>query len=394
MGMGGSAYAALFFLCLSCGAAQAQSFFANQITDPATGVERGSTLRIRAFDEPIGFVTIASIGADAIGPYIGSVGYSLPGLAAAGDQLDAVAVIGGPSAAGGLELVAGGLGYRLALGDGAPTLYAVADFGSFELGTKALRPLDIRGAIANAWVGARQTWPLGKAGTLTGSMEFGARSERAELLGTEVVHEELRLVRLSAIHSQGLPYGFQSRIALALTKGLDSLGASPVVNPRPSALGVTSDFLRLSASVEASVPLHDRFLMNAGIIGQWSDDSLPVSQRCGYGTNNYARGFDQGYVNGDSCLGGRLELAYDLHRPPPADRRTQLFLGIDAGYVWDNANAFLPAISDRWSSASAGMRTWQGALLAEIALTRILTLPEGAVPQDQMRFWFQIGIQF
>lgn len=363
------------------------------VTDPATGVDRGSTSRIRALDKPTGFFTFSSIGAEPIGPYIGSTGYSLPNLALERDQLDVVAVIGGPSAAAGLELAAGGAGYRLTLGDARPTLYANVDFARFELGTRDLLPLQARGTHANATFGARQTWSLG-LGALTGSLEFTARRERAEITGADVVHEDLRFVRFAVVQSQGLPYGFQSRLALSITKGLPGLGASPTANPKPSAPGATSDFLRVAASAEASIPLHGNFLMNAGIIGQWSNDSLPLSQRCGYGTNNYSRGFDQGYVNGDRCLGGRMELAHDFQRPSPGDRKTQAFLGIDGGYVWDNANALLSAGRDDWSSVSLGVRTLQGRFLAEVSLTRVLALPEGATPQDETRLWFQTAVQF
>lgn len=391
-----SAVFTALFWCLSAGISQAQSFFATLVTDPATGVDRGSTSLIRSLDEPTGFMTFSSIGAEAIGPYIGSIGYSLPDLALRGDQLDAVAVLGGPSAAEGLELAAGGIGYRLALGDAGPTLYANADFGRFELGTENLLPLQANGMIANASFGARQTWPV-VGGSLTGSLEFTARSERAESAGTEVVHEDLRFIRLAMVHSQGRPFGFQRRFALSMSKGLPDLGSSPIANPKSSAPGVTSDFFRVAFSAEASVPLHGNFLMNAGIIGQWSDDSLPLSQRCGYGTNNYSRGFDQGYVNGDNCLGGRVELAYDFQRPAPGDRkirRTQMFVGIDGGYVWDNASAFVSDGHDRWSSLSLGVRILQGRFLGEVALTRVLTLPEGVAPQDETRLWFQTAMRF
>jgi hypothetical protein len=122
----------------------------------------------------------------------------LPDLALDGDQLDAVAVLGGPSAAMGLELAAGGAGYRLALGYARPTLYANADFGRFELGTKELLPLQARGANANATFGARQMSSLGP-GALTGSLEFTARRERAEITGADVVHEDLAPPRRGAV---------------------------------------------------------------------------------------------------------------------------------------------------------------------------------------------------
>ena len=102
---------------------------------------------------------------------------------------------------------------------------------------------------------------------------------------------------------------------------------------------------------------------------------------------------DRSYVNGDSCFGGRVELAYDFARPAPGDtvpKRTQAFVGIDHGKVWTNAFSR----SDRWSSASIGVRALHGRFLGEVSLTRILALPSGTTPQRKTRLWFQTAMRF
>jgi hemolysin activation/secretion protein len=137
--------------------------------------------------------------------------------------------------------------------------------------------------------------------------------------------------------------------------------------------------------------------VNAGVVGQWTNDSLPVSQRCGYGTNNYARGFDQSYVNGDRCLGARIEVAYHVTQPKLSATEIDLgqaFFGLDGGYIADVANDVLAQTDDTWSSVSMGYRMAKGNFVAEIAVTRILDEPVGAFAQDRSRIGVQAAYKF
>ncbi|MCV2867477.1 hypothetical protein OEW28_02415 [Defluviimonas sp. WL0002] len=102
-------------------------------------------------------------------------------------------------------------------------------------------------------------------------------------------------------------------------------------------------------------------------------------------------------MNGDRCVGGRIELAYDVLRPDLRDARldaTQMFLGLDGGRVWDNANPVLPATSDGWSSVSAGLRVLRGEVLAEVLVSRILDEPVGAFTQSRSRLWLRVAARF
>jgi hemolysin activation/secretion protein len=140
------------------------------------------------------------------------------------------------------------------------------------------------------------------------------------------------------------------------------------------------------------------FTVNLGLIGQFTNDSLPISQRCGTKTNEYTRGFDQGYVNGDRCWGGRVELAYNVMPPKPMSNGglafTQAYFGIDGGQVEDVPNAILPGTIDNWSSASLGVRTLYGDFIFEASLTRILDKPVGVIDQKDARLWVRGTVRF
>ncbi len=394
----GGRFLSLLVACLvSASAAGAQSFFTNLGTDPSTGVDRGSASVIRKVETRTRYLTFSSIGADEIGPYIASATLAWPNLVRSGDQLDLVLVLGGLADNGGLELAAAGLGYRQDLAESGITLYFNGDHGEYALGSAASRALDIGGSQTNAAIGIRKVWTHGEQARLTGSLELALRDSQSEILGATFSEERLRMLRAALRYERGVPFLFQQRYGLSVTKGLDAIGASPSASPIASAPGVTTDFLRAAFSAEASVPLSMRFVVNAGVVGQWTNDSLPVSQRCGYGTNAYARGFDQSYVNGDRCVGTRVELAYNIVLPDPRARvldLRQAYIGIDGGSTEDLANPFQAGNTDRWSSVSAGIRMARGDFIGEISATHILDRPAGAFPQDDTRLWFQAGFRF
>lgn len=391
-----SAVVLVALLTFTAAKVEAQSFFASIVTDPAAGVDRGSTSGIRKLDEPTGFLTLDTYGAEEIGPSILGFGYVLPEALATGDQLDLAAVVAGPSEDDTPELLAGGLGYRYFLGNGV-TGYVNVNYSDITLGSEASLAADIKGELLSASFGLRREVSRGETGKLVTTLEGVGRSARGTVLGFPVTDEDLRLLRVAALYEEGIPFLAQRRFAAAVTKGFDGFGASPAFNPLASAPGVTSDFLRASFSAEFSLPFSKEWVGNAGLIGQWSNDSLPISQRCGYGTNSYARGFDQSFVNGDQCLGSRVELAYNLQFPTVDEGKitfTQAYFGVDVGRVWDNANVLLPASGDSWSSGSLGVRTIQGDFIGEAVFSRIFNEPTGITEQDQSRFWVRAAWRF
>ena len=377
--------------------AHAQSFFASNVTDPTAGVDRGSTSGIRKLDTPTTFLTFDTFGSDDIGPTILGFGHVQPNVLTAGDQLDVAGVVAGLSETDGLELSAGGIGYRTHALGADTTAFANFNYSDVTLGSPTGLAFDIKGTLSTAAAGLRLVRQRDEMTSLTSTVEIIGRRATSTSFGAPIINEDLRLLRLSTLYQQGLPFLAQRRFAAAITKGIDGFGASAPTNPLASAPGATSDFLRASFSAEASLPLSDLWIANAGLIGQWSADSLPISQRCGYGTNAYARGFDQGYALGDQCIGTRIELAYNVEDPKVDTRGirfTQAYFGVDVGRLWNNANLLSPSSSNNWSSGSLGLRTIQGDLIGEAVVTRIFNDPGGTAPQDRTRFWLRAGLRF
>lgn len=377
--------------------ASAQSFFASLVVDPVVGADRGSASQVQELDEAANFLTFSTTGSSEAGRAVIGYGLGLPDLALQGDQFDAVALWAGPSEDGWRELLAGGVAYRFPLASQDTLGFVNVDYGDVVLGTPEALVLDVKGDRLQVSAGAIRKLSIGETAKLSFGAEIIARNIRSSVLGTPVIDEELRMLRASVLYSDGIPLLFQRRFAASFTKGVSAFGASPETNPQASTPGATSDFLRVSFAAEASLPLSREWVVNAGIIGQLTSDSLPASQRCGFETNAYARGFDYAVVAGDRCLGSRTELAYNFELPRPgADSQvfTQGFFGVDFGRFENVGNVVSPAVSDTWSSLSAGVRSLRGNFLGEIAVTRIFDRPSVAAGQNDDRLWIRAAYKF
>lgn len=394
-----AAFLLTFAVCTT--SAEAQSFFGTVVTDPTVGVDRGSASRIRPVEDLTGYLIYSTEGSDDVGPSILGFGLSAPDLTRDGDQLDVILAFAGPSVAGDPELVAAGVAYRRPVGTSGTTLFAALDHGAVTLGTASSLAYHLSGERTVLSLGGRRTWELARSASLTATAEVGGRDVLGTGFGVTTLDENLRFARGSLLYEQGIPLQFQQRFAVAVTRGLSGFGASPVRNPLSSTPGGTSDFQRLSFSAEASIPLSTDMVANVGVIGQWSPDSLPASQRCGFATNSYARGFDLGFVNGDRCLGARTELAYNIELPDlvaavagAPTRFTQTYFGVDFGIIDNVANTIVAGRSDNWSSASLGIRTLRGNFIGEVSVTQVLDAPSGVVAQPDTRLWLRAAIAF
>ncbi len=363
------------------------------------GVERGSTALIGPVDKDTYFLTFDTFGSEEIGPSIASAAAAVPGLLLQHDQFDSVVVLGGPFETGQRELLALGLGYRIKTSANGPTFFLNGDYADVILGSAESRALGLTGANSNLSLGARHVWALSQLSRVTVELSFTAREWKgdAEVFDMRVIDEKLRILRARASYANRTPSGLTTRLGVTVHKGLPGLGSSPTDNPLSSLPGASSDFFTASFSADAIVPISRQFVFVAGAIGQWSDASLPYSQRCGYGTNEFSRAFDRTFVNGDKCLGMRGEIAYNLPVQFPSWaslRSAQLFAAADVGKLWNVGSAGLPSSEDAWGSVYAGMRVSTSKLIAELTLSRIVDGVEGPIEQDATRLWFRSAVRF
>ncbi|MGI1660925.1 ShlB/FhaC/HecB family hemolysin secretion/activation protein [Palleronia sp. KMU-117] len=390
---------ALLFLVLVEAAnpgAQAQSFFGSVGIENAVGVERGSTALVAPVDVPTALFTLDSFGSEDVGPWVSSLTFALPGVITATDQLDVTAVVAGPGEVARDELRAAGLGYRLRPWDAETTLYFTASFAEVTPDGTLTGPLSIDGSRRLLGVGVRRSIETDDAIT-DYVLEFRARESKGRSFRTPVLDERIAAVFLGVRRATGQPFEVQTRLGAAVSAGVAEFGDSMPSGVLASVPGAAEQFLRASASAEASVPLSPVLAINAGVVGQWSSAPLTVSQRCGFGTNAYSRGFDQSEILGDICLSGRVELAANAFLPSSdgSSLWLQPYAGIDGGYFQNLATRFFGTSTGDWSSASIGLRALGADWIGEIALTSIFIAPPIAISMSgEERLWLRAGLRF
>jgi hemolysin activation/secretion protein len=377
------------------GPISAQTFFGSFGVESATGIERGSTALIERVDEPTFFLTFDRFGSEEVGPFVSSFAHARPHVLRAGDQFDVIGVVAGPGRNGAAELAAAGFGYRLSFGADM-TAYLNGSLARVAPGGPLTARFGIEGYRGQVALGLRRDVSTGTAVRMSQILELRARESGATSFGTTFLDERIQSVFLGFRRNAGSPLGRQSRLGAALSFGVADYGASAVPGALASYPGASEVFLRFSASAEGSLPLAGLWAINAGLVGQVSWDSLPVSQKCGFETNSYSRGFDISEILGDSCLAGRGELAANLRRPGPGSRLwVQAFTGIDGGRVEQNANALRQATGDDWSSVNLGLRALGANWVAEVSLSDVLESPAAtATSEGDARLWVRAALRF
>jgi hemolysin activation/secretion protein len=373
----------------------AQTFFGTLGVESATGVERGSTALVLPVEEPTTFLAFDRFGSGDVGPLVFSLAHARGDVLAAGDQLDLIVAGAGPDRAGAAELGAVGLGYRIALG-AELTAYLNGSFARVRPDGPLTARAGIEGHRGQVALGLRRDIPAGRDARMSQIVELRARETGATSFGTTFLDERVQSVFVGFRRNAGRPLGRQSRLGAALSAGVADYGPSAIPGALASDPGASDRFLRVSASAEGSLPLFGPWAINAGLVGQVSAASLPVSQRCGFETNAYSRGFDISELLGDSCLAGRGELAANLGRPGPGSRLwVQAFAGIDGGRMTLNANDLREGRDADWSSVNLGVRALSADWVAEISLSDVLESPASAATSEgDGRLWFRAALRF
>jgi len=382
---------------LAATSASAQSLLDAINPTGATGVERGSTELIGRVEQTSYFATFDTFGAEDIGRSVGSVAAALRDVAAASDQLDVLAVLAGPVETGEEELLGFGLGYSLDAPTLGLTFFASGDASRVTLGSDEARALDVTGDQWRFSIGARGQRALAEGGKLTGVLDFSARRSEADVLGFRALDEDLRVLRGVVAYVDGSPFGARRSASANVRVGLPLFGASDRDNALASRRGASAGFTAASFSADGAWPVQPWLFLRGGLVGQFSPDSLPFSQRCGFSTNRFSRAFDRSFVNGDSCLGARQEVAALL----PAAAATggalafaEAFVATDFGVLWDQPSGGADARREGWSSLYGGLRVASSRFVAELSVSRILDGPPDRPDQDRTRVWFRGAVRF
>jgi hemolysin activation/secretion protein len=151
------------------------------------------------------------------------------------------------------------------------------------------------------------------------------------------------------------------------SRGLSAFGATRDGYPFSGRSGnETFSFIKVAGEVQRTQPLFSPFegalfSLQGLVIGQYSGDILPQSEKCFLGGNRLGRGYYAGQVTGDTCAGFAVELQFDLAYDVPlapawgSNRfASQFYLFRDFARSFEN----LPTDPDRrLSSWGGGVRT-------------------------------------
>jgi len=135
-------------------------------------------------------------------------------------------------------------------------------------------------------------------------------------------------------------------LSVGAYQGMDYLGANTDSD-------VDLDFLRLRVSGLQS----DRYFDNwQGVVSaalNWSNDSLPDSERAVFGGQSFARGYPADQASGDKGWGVAYELNYSFNSDGHWFKRVQPYVVVDAARSWFNE---LEIRDSRLSSTALGVR--------------------------------------
>ncbi|MBO6726070.1 MAG: hypothetical protein JJ911_10465 [Rhizobiaceae bacterium] len=344
------------------------------------------------------FLTYTTFGTEEIGPSVGAFGAALPGVLGPGSQVNMAFVLAGPSVDGLPEAGGAGFRYRQKLAS-APHLsfFVEADAVRVRLGSARGVAVGALGWRANMAVGVQRETALTPTSRLSMTLEFERRRTTAEVLGTSALDERLYILHGRLVYSSAQSASSRRSIELEISKGLDAFGSTGNANPLASRPGAAAAFLKASVTASATLPIAATLSFKNNIHAQWADRALPVSQRCGYGTNVFSRGFDTSFIGGDQCIALSHEIAFNV----PAVRLgkvglafLQPYAALDYGITRDLGGAFGASPIGRWSNVSAGIRFGTKGSISELSLSRILLAPTGRPEQPATRAWFRSAVRF
>ena len=242
------------------------------------------------------------------------------------------------------------------------------------------------------WFQATHPFIRSRAENLSVRARLDISSFDAELGSTLVSRDDLRVLRLQAAYDRVDTFWLTAanQAALELSQGIDAFGAR-TKNARP---GTDPNFTKVAATVSRDQQLFDRFSILIAGAGQYSGDTLPVSELFGFGGPQFGRGYDFSEIVGDSGFAGKAELRYTEIVSGGRLQSWQVYTFFDAGVVWNNV-AFVTTKRQTATSTGVGLRaTLDYNISGYVELGVPLTRKVAAEGDKSPRAFFGVQMRF
>lgn len=313
-----------------------------------------------------GFVSLDNYGSKYLGPGQLSVGAAGNQLLGINDQLRFVGLSTGNS-----ELAYGQLSYSQVVNTEGLKLGASVSTARTKPGD-ILEPFDVRGRAQT--VSTSAGYPLWRTrnDSLLGRAVFDARNVDTDILGTRVIEDRIRALRLGLTWLALDRMDGRNALDVEFSNGLGGTRQGDLLKSRAGADG---KFRRTSFDYERFQPIGASYGLTVGAAGQWADEPLLSSEEFALGGRRFGRAYEPAELVGDRALALRAEPVY-LGRPG-GDwlKGYQLFAFYDVGKVWYRDKAAVNRPGQSLASAGFGTRVAVGtnvsaALEAAWPLTR------------------------
>lgn len=295
-----------------------------------------------------GFASVDNYGSKYLGPgqiLAGITGNQLLGV---NDQWRAIAV-----GTGDREMAYGQLSYSQVVNTEGLKLSAAVSRARTQPGD-VLKPFDVRGAADTTSISA--TYPLRRSRneSLFARVTYDHSDIRTDILGTRVIEDRIRALRLGLSWRVLDRFDGQSLLELDFSQGLGGTDESDLLKSRAGAKGV---FNKLTFDYERTQFFSASTSLAFGVAGQWANTPLLSSEQYALGGRRFGRAYEPAELVGERALAFRIEPRYAGALDAPGFRSYQTFGFYDIGKVWRvGSPAAGVAASQSLASAGAGVR--------------------------------------
>jgi hemolysin activation/secretion protein len=192
---------------------------------------------------------------------------------------------------------------------------------------------------------------------LFGSVEFTTQDLSSVILGAENSDDQINFVKASLNFDWLDQWGGISLIGASISQGIDIFGTTSNSSPTKSRAAGKFNFTALNMRLYRLQDLGGPFDAALSVDGQYAADPLLASLQCGYGGNQYGRGFDGFQLSGDHCVNASAEIRWHIDTSWLSFVTLQAYGFYDAGFVW-RRGAVLPGEyrEEEGQSTGVGMR--------------------------------------
>lgn len=359
-----------------------------------------STLTLSAEEDLGGWgISVNNRGSDASGPLQFTVSGEVNNLLGFNEQLSGGLTLAGPANNSiRPELAYVFVGYDQVINASGLRFSFDANYSKGDPDSAVLTALDYETKGFNASVALSYPFIRTRSRNLTGTLAFDFKNSKSTNFAGIASEDRLRILRAELSFDNADEYNGTNQVRLAFSKGIEGLGSTSNTNPNASRTPGRVDFFKASLELSRTQNLGQGFSLHGSVFGQWTDDPLLSSQECGFGGQQYGRGFDSSVITGDTCVKGSLEVRYNL----PSGKFTQglnfdyaqLYAFADAGRIGNITPPAGTPSSDNASSAGMGVRFGFGKMSFDVSAAKPLNTPSSTTVSDGWQGFFSLSARF